>query len=517
MKRPFSIRSLFWAAILFLGLMTIGKAASPNIVLIMADDMGFSDVGCYGGEINTPHIDRLAAEGLMFRQFYNNAKCTTTRASLLTGLYPRREGQLIKPNMVTIAEVLKQAGYKTALSGKWHLGNTQPRRPSDRGFDEYYGLLDGCCNYFDPAIPDPPFKGGKTRFFAKNDERITEFPEDFYTTDAFTDYAIDFVDRMAKAEQPAPFFLHLCYTAPHYPLHAKPGDIKKYQGKYLEGWEQLRKERHQRQIELGLIDADWPLPKPNREVGPWEEAESKDWQDLRMAVYAAMIDSMDQNIGRLLAKLDEKGLAENTVVMFLADNGGCPETPGGNDPKTLPGPKEFYSHVGPGWAYAQNTPFRRYKATVHEGGISTPFIVRWPGKIKPDTMTDQVGHIIDVLPTCAELAGATYPVEYNGEAILPVEGLSLLPVFEAKTREPHKTLYWEWGGNRAIRERQWKLVWDKGVKKWELYNVETDRTETNDLAEHNPHRVKAMSESWQAWAEKTGVKNQKPANAAATQ
>jgi arylsulfatase len=516
MRRTFS-KSLLGAALVFLGMVMIGEAAPPNIVLIMADDMGFADVGCYGGEIETPNIDRLAAEGLLFRQFYNNAKCTTTRASLLTGLYPRRDGQLLKPNMVTIAEVLKQAGYKTALGGKWHLGNAEPRRPSDRGFDEYYGLLDGCCNYFDPSIPDPEFKGGKTRFFAKNDVRITEFKGGFYTTDAFTDYAMDFVERATQGENPPPFFLHLCYTAPHYPLHAKPEDIKKYQGKYLEGWEKLREERHKRQIELGLVDPDWPLPGPNREMQTWEAAENKDWQDLRMATYAAMIDSMDQNIGSLLAKLDEKGLAENTVVMFLADNGGCPETPGGNDPKNLPGPREFYSHVGPDWAAAQNTPFRRYKSTVHEGGISTPLIVRWPGKIKPDTMTDQVGHVIDLLPTCAALGGASYPEKYNGQDILPVEGLSLLPIFEGQTREPHKTLYWEWSGNRAIRQRQWKLVWDKGIKKWELYNVETDRTETNDLAKFNLPRVKAMTEAWNAWAERTGVKNQEREKESAAQ
>ncbi|MCA9071668.1 MAG: arylsulfatase, partial [Planctomycetaceae bacterium] len=418
-------------------------------------------------------------------QFYNNAKCTTTRASLITGLYPRPKGALLKPNMVTIAEVLKQVGYRTALSGKWHLGSTAPRRPSDRGFDEYYGLLDGCCNFFDPAMPDPKFKGGRVRVFAKNDERITKFPEDFYTTDAFTDYAIDFVDRATKTENPAPFFLHVCYTAPHYPLHAKPEDIKKYAGKYLVGWEKIRGERHQRQVDLGLIDPDWKLPKPGREVTPWEDADHKDWQDLRMAVYAAMIDSMDQNIGRLLAKLKETGVDDNTVVMFLSDNGGCAETPGGNDPKQIPGPKEHYAHCGPGWAYAQNTPFRRYKQWVHEGGISTPFIVRWPGKVKPNTMTNQVGHIIDILPTCAELAETTYPKTYKEEDILPVEGLSLLPILQDKKREPHKTLFWEWAGNRAIRERQWKLCWDKGVKKWELYNIETDRGETNNLAQYN--------------------------------
>ncbi len=484
-------------------------AAPPNIVLIMCDDMGFSDIGCYGGEIKTPNIDRLAAEGLRFRQFYNNAKCTTTRASLITGLYPRQTGSLLKPNMVTIAEVLKTAGYQTALSGKWHLGSSAPHRPSDRGFDEYYGLLDGCCNFFDPAQPDPKFKGGRVRFFAHNDKRITEFPDDFYTTDAFTDHALKFIETASQAKTPAPFFLHVCYTAPHYPLHAKSKDIQKYQGQYKHGWEELRKTRHQKQIELGLIDPEWKLPEPGREVKAWDAAEHKDWQDLRMAVYAAMIDSMDQNIGRLLSKLEETGQAKNTVVMFLSDNGGCAETPGGNDPKQIPGPKEFYAHCGPGWAYAQNTPFRRYKQWVHEGGISTPFIVRWPEYIKPNTWTDQVGHIIDVLPTCAELGGAKYPETHQDQKILPVEGLSLLPVLEAKKRDPHKTLCWEWAGNRAIRQRQWKLCWDKGKKEWELYNIETDRTETNDLAKYNARRVEQMSADWQAWAEKTGVKNRK--------
>ncbi len=513
MRREHSFHPVFFTACFVfaavLGTIKTGSAAPPNIVLIMCDDMGFSDIGCYGGEIDTPNIDRLAAEGLKFRQFYNNAKCTTTRASLITGLYPRQTGPLLKPNMVTIAEVLKQAGYRTALSGKWHLGSNKPRRPSDRGFDEYYGLLDGCCNFFDPSRPDPKFKGGRVRVFAKNDQRITEFPDEFYTTDAFTDFALDFVDRVTKEEKKPPFFLHVCYTAPHYPLHAKPEDIKKYQGKYLEGWEKVRRERHRRQIEMGLVDPEWKLPQPNREVEAWDNAANKDWQDLRMAVYAAMIDCMDQNIGRLLAKLKETGQEENTIVMFLSDNGGCAETPGGNNPEQIPGPKEFYTHVGPGWAYAQNTPFRRYKQWVHEGGISTPFIVRWPGHVKPDTLTNQVGHIIDILPTCADLGGTTYPKTYNVEDILPVEGLSLLPIFQGKKREPHKTLYWEWAGNRAIRQRQWKLCWDKGVKKWELYNIETDRTETNDLAQYNRNRVQEMTEAWFDWAETTGVKNRK--------
>jgi len=476
----------------------------PNIVLIMCDDMGFSDIGCYGGEIDTPHIDRLATEGLRFKQFYNNAKCTTTRASLITGLYPRRRGPLLQPNMVTIAEVLKAGGYRTALSGKWHLGNRKPRRPSDRGFDRYFGLLDGCCNFFDPSIPDPKFKGGRVRWVAKNDNRITEFPDDFYMTDAISDYAVKCIDDFARDDEP--FFLHVCYTAPHYPLHAKPDDIAKYKGKYRQGWHQLRKERYQRQLKMGLVDPNWDLPGPDDRVTPWEKAQHKTWQDLRMAVYAAMIDSMDQGIGRILHKLKQAGADENTLVMFLSDNGGCAETPGGNNPARIPGPKEYYTHCGPGWAYAQNTPFRRYKQWVHEGGISTPFIAWWPGHIKPNTWNNDVAHIIDLLPTCAELAGAEYPQTFHGHDILPVEGKSFVPLLYGKSRAGHDVLYWEWAGNRAVREGRWKLCFDRKVKRWELYDIVADRTEMHDLAEKRPQKVERLKQLWLAWAKTTGVR-----------
>lgn len=479
----------------------------PNIVLILCDDMGFSDIGCYGGEIRTPNINRLAAEGLRFRQFYNNAKCTTTRASLLTGLYPRRKGPLLKSNMVTLAEVLKAAGYQTALSGKWHLGNRSPRRPSDRGFDRYFGLLDGCCNYFDPSLPDPKFKGGRVRFVAKDDRRITRFPDHFYMTDAISDYAVECLEDFAR--QKRPFFLHVCYTAPHYPLHAKEADIARYKGRYRKGWEVLRQQRYQRQLKMGLIDPRWQLPPRDPEVQPWEEAPHKNWQDLRMAVYAAMIDSMDQGIGRIFRKLKETGADKNTVVIFLSDNGGCAETPGGNDPRRLPGPKEYYTHCGPGWAWAQNTPFRRYKSWVHEGGISTPCIFWWPGHIRANTWTNEVGHIIDLLPTCADLAGAEYPARYNGNAILPAEGVSLQPVLAGKSPGLSRLLYWEWAGNRAIREGNWKLCWDRKVGRWELYDLVADRTERNDLAERHPQRVQRMRDMWFRWAAKTGVRVKK--------
>ena len=479
----------------------------PNIVLIMCDDMGWSDIGCYGGDVRTPNLDRLASEGLRFTQFYNCAKCTTTRAALLTGQYPRQKsGPLLKESMVTLGEALGQAGYQTTLTGKWHLGANAPRRPVDRGFQEYYGLMDGCCNFFDPSIPDPQFKGGRVRVFGHNEERITEFPENFYTTDAFSDHAVKNIQRMSRQEKP--FFLHVCYTAPHYPLHAPREDVEKYVGQYRSGWEQLRKERHARQVRMGLVDPGWKLPPADPEAGAWEDQADKDWQDSRMAVYAAMIDRMDQGIGRILTAIDEAGVRDNTMVLFLSDNGGCSEQYGHDSPGYIPGKQEHYTTCGPGWAFAQNTPFRRFKTWMHEGGISTPLIVRWPSVVQPNTLTRQVGHIIDFMPTFLDAAGGTYPTEFNGHPISPVEGKSLMPVFQGKRREGHGTLWWEFTGNRAVREGDWKLVWDKKVKDWELYHLLHDRTEMTNLAEQYPERVRSMALSWKHWAIRTGAISQ---------
>ncbi len=477
----------------------------PNIVLIMCDDMGYSDIGCYGGEVQTPNIDSLAKQGVRFTQFYNCAKCTTTRASVVTGLHPRRgKGGLLRENMVTIGEVLGMAGYQTSLSGKWHLGSGQTTHPFHRGFQEYYGLLDGCCNFFDPVQPDPPFKGGRVRTFGHNDRLIKEFPDDFYTTDAFSDHAATTIRRFAKNKRP--FFVHVCYTAPHYPLHAKPQDIAKYRGKYMIGWDELRRQRHQRQIEMGLIDPKWKLPGRDKETPSWEDEPNKQYEDLRMATYAAMIDSMDQGIGRILAALKETGTEKNTLVLFLSDNGGCAENPGGTDTNRPPGPKEYYVAVGRPWAYAQNTPFRRYKSWTHEGGVSTPLIARWPGVIDPESMTSQVGHIIDFMPTCIELAETNYPAKFNGQAIIPVEGKSLVPIFRGELRTGHETICWEWSGNRAVRQGKWKVVWDKSLRSWALYDLVADRTEMNDLSGQFPERTEQMIEVWNAWAKKTGLK-----------
>lgn len=492
-----------WGMILSITLATDAHPADrPNIVLIMCDDMGWSDLGCYGGEVETPNLDRLADRGLRFSQFYNNAKCTTTRASILTGLYPRPRNGLLKTNMVTIGEALAAAGYQTALCGKWHLGRDHDTHPFHRGFQEFYGLLDGCCNFFDPSIPDPPYKGSRVRHFAHNERRITEFPEHFYTTDAFTDHAIKTISRFAEVEEP--FFLHLCYTAPHYPLHAKPQDIAKYRGKFLQGWDAMRRGRYERLVKLGLIEPDWELSIGDSRAYDWETADHE-FEDQRMAVYAAMIDSMDQNIGRLMRAMTELDIVDNTLVMFLSDNGGCAEEPGGRDPSVRrPGPKDDYAAVGPSWGWAQNAPFRRYKSWTHEGGISTPLIVHWPGHVKPGTMTHQVGHIIDILPTCLDVAEEEYPQEYGGREILPIEGKTLLPIFEGRPREGHAQLFWEWSGSSAIREGEWKAVWDAKVERWELYDLDADRTETNDLVKKHPELLSRLAEDYDNWAQSTG-------------
>lgn len=485
------------------GKTALSRAAErPNIILIMCDDMGWSDLGCYGGEVETPHIDRLASQGLRFTQFYNNAKCTTTRASILTGLYPRPQGELLQTNMATLGEVMHAADYQTALIGKWHLGRGPSTHPIHRGFDEFYGLLDGCCNFFDPSIPDPKHKGGRTRFFAHGLTRITDFPDDFYTTDAFTDRAIKTIERFSA--DPNPFFLHLCYTAPHYPLHAKPEDIAKYSDQFRDGWEAMRQRRFERQRQLGLATGTWQLSEGDSQAYDWETADQQ-FEHSRMAVYAAMIDSMDQNIGRLLATLDKLEIADNTLIMFLSDNGGCAEEPGGRDPaKQRPGPKDDYVAVGPAWGWAQNAPFRRYKQWTHEGGICTPLVIHWPGHVAPGTITRQPGHIIDMLPTCLELAGAAYPSTSGGQPVEPVEGLSLLPIFRGEVRPPHKQLCWEWKGSAAIRQGDWKAVWDRLVGRWELYDLSSDRTERIDLSAKHQAKVATLSEAYDAWAQQTG-------------
>jgi arylsulfatase A-like enzyme/lysophospholipase L1-like esterase len=513
------MRELLRLVAVVLGLMGFGVFAvfgderpngqPPNLVLILLDDVGYSDYGCFGSEIKTPNIDRLAAQGLRFTQFYNNAICLPTRFSLLTGLYPRYGGRerriQLTPEMLTIGELLQSAGYQTSLSGKWHLGAASPHRPIDRGFGEFFGMLDGCSNHFDPSIPDPPFEGGRLRVWARNAERLAEFPKDFYSSDAIADHAIENIRRSANAGQP--FFAHVCFTAAHSPLHAQPADVEKYRSHYSIGWDEVRRRRRERQLELGITNPIWKVAPREPEVNPWNAEPFREWNENLMAVYAAMVDSIDQNIGRILQAVEQCGAGKNTLVLVLNDNGGCAEQAGGDDPTNIAGPKECYVSCGAGWAYAQNTPFRRYKGWVHEGGIATPLIAYWPSVIRAGKSSEQVGHVIDLLPTLADVAGVSYPTERSGRRLLPLEGRSLLSVLrgEGASLTERDAICWKAFDNRAVRQGRWKLVRDMNVGRWELYDVTDDRTETRDLADRYPERLAQLTAIWNSWAERTGA------------
>ncbi len=473
----------------------------PNIVLIMVDDMGYSDIGCYGGEVQTPNLDQLAKDGLRFTQFYNTAKCHTTRAELLTGNYAYSIGDNNMEHGATFGEVLRPIGYRTLISGKWH----QNPLPTTRGFDRYFGLADGCSNFFNPGLKarpgeGPPGRKGKTRVrrWAIEDKVImgyTSPDKKFYHTDAFTTYAIDRLDEYKDEDKP--FVLYLPYTAPHYPLHAWPEDIAKYRGKYKIGWDAIRKQRFKRMNKMGIIG-------PNHKLTPraskaWDDLteKQKDEEDLKMAVYAAMIDRVDQNLGRLFAKLKELGKWDNTLIMFLTDNGACPEQPN-TTPNIPPGPVESYRTVSVGWANASNTPYKKFKSTDYEGGIRTPFIAHWPGVIKPG-MTDQVGHIIDVSATFRDITGAKYPKEILGNKTKPPLGKSLLPIFKGEVREPHKEIYWHFSRANAVRQGDLKVV--RAGKAWELYNLKADPSEMNNLAKKMPEKTAELARMWEAWKE----------------
>jgi len=505
----------------------------PNIVVVMADDMGYSDVGCMGSEIETPNVDRLAGGGIKFNNFYNAARCCPTRASLLTGLYPHQAGVghmstdhgtppyqgFLNRQCVTIAEALKPAGYHTFMSGKWHLGgakNVDGTWPVDRGFDEHFGFMAGSTSYHRP---------GKASVPVHNHEPF-EPGDDFYTTDDFTDHAIGCIEDSHKKDG-APYFLYLAYNAPHWPLHAKPDDIEKYEDRYLSGWDVLRRERYERMIEMGLVDPDWPLTRRDRGTPPWKAISP--WKKKRlarkMAVYAAMVDSMDQNVGRLLRAIEATGESDNTLVMFLADNGACSEymyTGISYNPKYAKlgdtigsevGTEESFATYGRGWSNACNTPFKLHKHWTNEGGISTPLIARWPSVIRrPGETSQEVGHVIDLMATCLDAAGADYPESYDGEDITPLEGKSLVPVFETGRRESHDAIYWEHEGNRAIRVGNHKLVSDYPGS-WKLYDMEADRVETNNLARANKGKAQELSATWKDWADRVGVRPWHPLKA----
>lgn len=491
----------------------------PNIILIMVDDMGYSDLGCYGSEIPTPNIDRLAQQGIRFTQFYNAARCCPTRAALLTGLYPHQAGigdmvgakynskayqGFLNENCLTIAEVLQGAGYTTLMSGKWHVGENRPHWPTDRGFDKYFGLISGAANYFDISQTKAP---GVVRQMAADDQPWTPPKEGFYMTSAITRNAVKFLDEYGRQDNP--FFMYVAYTAPHWPLHALEEDIQKFLGKYQMGWDELRRQRYQRMQELGIIDKSWPLSPRDEEAVPWESVADKAEMDRRMAIYAAQIYRMDLGVGQILAKLEALGKTENTLVLFLSDNGGCHEGgPLGFDRRQngVPvGGADSYASYGRSWSNASNTPFRMHKHWTHEGGIATPLIARWPAEIQQKgVLTNQVGHIVDIMTTCADVAGAAYPAERNGHQITPMQGKSLRPVFQNRIREPYDYIFWEHEGSKAVRHGKWKLV-SKSGGTWELYDLEADRTELHDLSGRFPEVKQKLIAEWERWADEVGV------------
>ena len=506
----------------------ISNARLPNIILIMSDDMGYSDISPYGGEIDTPNLSDLAKNGIKFTQFYNAARCCPTRASLLTGTYPHEAGigHMTNPpkdpkghnygfpqyqgklnnNVITIAEALGEVGYSTLMSGKWHLSFFDKSQwPLQRGFEYFYGFIAGAGNFFKPEAP---------RFIFEGNEKLNIDDENYYTTDAFTDKAIEYIDKVKSENSEKPFFLYLSYNAPHWPLQAPKENIDKYRGNYMKGWENLREERYKRMIEMGLIDSSWDLSYDD--IVSWDSLSKgkREEMDLRMAIYAAMIDRMDQNIGRLINDLKSKGLYDNTIIMFLNDNGACAENDMlGSGPKEQLETKEGYLlSYGKAWANASNTPYRSYKHWTHEGGIGTPFIVHWPDGIPKESMgltVNQYGFLPDIMATCLDLANTKIPQVFNGNKIKKHSGKSLIPIFTGSKEQIHKEpIFWEHEGNKAVRLGDYKLVqdWEKGIDdNWELYNISKDRTEQNNLIDSLPNKSKEMISMYNDWAEKIGV------------
>lgn len=495
------------------------EATRPNIVVFLVDDMGWSDIGCYGSEIPTPHIDALADTGVRFTQFYNTARCSPTRASLMTGLYPHQAGMghldneihegtkgtqgKLRNDCVTIAEVLKDAGYFTAMTGKWHLGQPRGSTPWGRGFTRELNSPFGGIYFPNQKNRPELFLDGKK--YAKDDPM---FGQNWYSVDLWTDWGLKFADEAIDAKQP--FFLYIAQCAPHFPLMAPQNVIDKYRGKYKAGWDKLRQARHQRQIEMGLVDPKWPLSARPDEVPAWDSLtpEQQDRFDHMMAIYAAMLDRVDANVGKLVDHLQEKGVLDNTLILFLSDNGGNAESgPMGRYEGKRPGGPGSTVFLGQCWATMANTPFRRYKHFTHEGGISTPLIAHWPAQIPQDRngkLERQPGHLIDIMATVVDITGAKYPTEYNGHKIQPMEGVSLVPAFSGKPLNRRNPIYFEHEGNRAIRDGKWKLVMKlKGP--WELYDIEADRTEQHDLSHEKPELAKKMADDWEAWAQRADV------------
>lgn len=528
----------------------------PNIVLILSDDMGFSDLGCYGGEIQTRHLDQLAAGGVRFTQFYNTARCCPTRASLLTGLYPHQAGMGhmtydghrpgyegdLSANALTIAEALKPAGYRTYMCGKWHVtrfdGPDGPKHnwPLQRGFDRFYGTIKGGGSYYDPTT----LTRGNTFITPENDPDYK--PRRFYYTDAVSDNAVRFLREHAREHGREPLFLYVAYTAAHWPMHALEEDIAKYKGRYDAGYGPSRQARLQQAQKLGLIAPHWTMTAQDAD---WNQVDNKAWEARCMEVYAAMVDRMDQGIGRIVEELRGQKRLDDTLIFFLQDNGGCAEPMGrrsnaakirqvhyepfgpndlqpqlappmqtrdGRPVRTgsevMPGPPDTYIAYGRGWANVSNTPFREYKHWVHEGGISTPLIVHWPRAIPAvgrNTLVHTPGHLVDIMATCVDVAGAKYPAEREGRPLQPLEGVSLRSAIEGKAIHRPQPIFWEHEGNRAVRDGQWKLVAKAPSGPWELYDMAADRTETQDLAANHPEIVARLRAQWEVWAKRARV------------
>lgn len=519
------------------------KGSRPNVVVILADDLGYSDLGCFGSEIATPNLDRMAARGMRLTQFYTTPRCCPTRAALLTGLYPQQAGLgnmmedqglpgyrgELNRNCLTIAEELRRADYHAAMAGKWHVchiafeGKKQLNYESDepfwkdkqgwplqRGFEDYYGTIHGVSSYYDPFS------------LVEGNTPIRPSGTNFYYTDAITARAVADIDRYAGGGKP--FFLYVAYTAPHWPLQAPEADIAKYRARYLAGWDVIRTNRYRRQIELGLIDRHWPLSPRDPRVHDWSEVPDKSWEANRMATYAAMVEHLDRGVGRILEQLKARQVEQNTLVIFFSDNGACAEVVepgwydipsrtrdgrriqvGNTNHAVYAGPEAVWQSYGVPWANVSDTPFRLYKHFTHEGGIAVPFIACWPAGItSPGTLSRQMAHVTDIMTTLVEAAGARHPDTYAGCSIQPLEGQSLLPVFRGEARERTTPIFWEHEGNRAVRWGRWKLV-ARHRGDWELYDTEADRTESQNLAARCPKRVKEMAALYEAWAKRCHV------------
>jgi arylsulfatase A-like enzyme len=512
----------------------------PNIVLILNDDMGYSDLGCYGGEVQTPTLDRLARDGLRFSQFYNTARCSPSRASLLTGLHPHQTGIGIltydsgpegyagnlNQRCVTIAEVLKAGGWRTYMSGKWHVSSNlkQPTDswPMQRGFDRFFGTIIGAGSFYDPNT--------LTRGNANAEAEARA--DGFFYTDAISDQAAAYIRDHAATHPDEPFFEYVAYTAPHWPLHAHDEDIAKYKGRFDAGWDALRDARLDRLVADGLLAPQWRLSPRDPSQPAWSEAEHKGWLLRCMEVYAAQIDRMDQGIGRIVQALEDTGRLDDTLIIFLADNGACAEDIPegvsieelvdklmiarehtrdgrpvriGNNVDVMPGPEDTYQSYGTAWANLSNTPFRLYKHWIHEGGIATPLIFHWPeGITQRGAIRHTPGYLPDIMATIVDVTGVAYPQAYAGREVLPLEGQSLAPAFDVDIAE-RAPMFWEHEGNAAVRIGDWKLV-RKFPGAWELYDLQADRTELNDLAATHPELVEDMTAQYEAWAQRCGVK-----------